>query len=297
MKLIQLMTASALFALSACTNLNVPKTTTPIDIQSMWVFSDPALSEQRFRAAMASANNDQQLILQTQIARTYGLRRDFEKARNTLSIIEPQLSSASAEAKTRFQLELGRTFASGRHKTEELTLEAKAIARKHYEKALAIARESKLDDLAIDAIHMFAFIDTAFEDQRKWAVAALAVALESEQPAAKRWEASIRNNLGYALNKLGRLTEAQQHLETALSLRKLNGDRKSVRIAQWMVAWNLRSLNRLDEAIAIQSQLEAEYAKDGQTDSHVFAELAELHMMKGNLAAAERYRALAKKVN
>ena len=55
-----------------------------IDIDPLWDFSKPDVSEQRFRAALASATGDDALILQTQIARTYGLRKDFAKAQDIL---------------------------------------------------------------------------------------------------------------------------------------------------------------------------------------------------------------------
>ena len=41
-----------------------------IDINALWDFSKPALSEERFRAALATAQGDDALILKTQIART-----------------------------------------------------------------------------------------------------------------------------------------------------------------------------------------------------------------------------------
>ncbi len=45
------------------------------DLSHLWDFTQPELSEQRFREALATANPDEALILQTQIARTYGFAR------------------------------------------------------------------------------------------------------------------------------------------------------------------------------------------------------------------------------
>ena len=59
-----------------------------IDLDALWDFSKPALSEERFRSALAGASGDDALILQTQIARTWGLRRDFERARAILAEVE-----------------------------------------------------------------------------------------------------------------------------------------------------------------------------------------------------------------
>ena len=66
-----------------------------IDLAPLWDFNQPELSEQRFRAALAGASPDDALILQTQIARTYGLRRDFAGAQQILKSIEPQVATAS----------------------------------------------------------------------------------------------------------------------------------------------------------------------------------------------------------
>jgi hypothetical protein len=59
-------------------------TTTPvmaIDLEPLWDFKRPELSEQRFKAALEKASGDDTLILQTQIARTHGLRKNFDAAR------------------------------------------------------------------------------------------------------------------------------------------------------------------------------------------------------------------------
>jgi hypothetical protein len=67
-----------------------------IDLNSLWDFDDPAATEQRFRTAMQHASRDDALLLQTQIARTYGLRGDFAAARAMLADVEPHLATASA---------------------------------------------------------------------------------------------------------------------------------------------------------------------------------------------------------
>lgn len=107
--------------------------------------------------------------------------------------------AAGLQAQVRYHLELGRAYASAAHPKDRLSEEAKPQARQSYGRALELARAARLDDLAIDAIHMFAFVDTAPADQLKWGRAALDVALASRQPEARRLEASIRNNVGYAL--------------------------------------------------------------------------------------------------
>ena len=262
-----------------------------LDIAPLWDFGRPEVSEQRFRDALEKATGDDALILQTQIARSHGLRANFAAARQVLAAIEPGIAAAGFEARTRYELELGRTFASATHPPEARTSQNQERARKHYEAALATAREGKLDGLAIDAIHMLAFVDTAPEDQLKWGRAALAVVEASEQPAAKRWEGSVRNNIGVALHKLGRYEEALGEFRRALAIRERDGKAESIRVAYWMVAWTLRAMNRIDEALEIQLRLERENAAAGTPDRHVFEELEALYGAKGDAARAAGYAA------
>ena len=261
-----------------------------IDLAPLWDFNQPELSEQRFRAALATASGDDALILQTQIARSHGLRRDFESARRILQSIEPQIATAGAEVRVRYSLELGRTYASATHTAEQQTAETKALARSAYQKALDEARSAKLDGLAIDAIHMLAFVDTAPADQLKWGQQALAVVESSTQPAARRWEASIRNNIGYALHQLGRYDEALEQFRLALALREQGSDAQATRVAHWMVAWTLRAMGRSDEALQIQLRLELEADAAGEPDPYVFEELEILYRDRSDEARARHYQ-------
>lgn len=275
--------------ITAALLLSLAMSAAAVDLAPLWDFNDPAASEQRFRAALASAQGDDVLILRTQIARSFGLRRDFDRARAELAAIEPQMAGAGPEARVRFALETGRSWASATHAPESQTDETRARARAAYETALATAREGALDGLAIDALHMLAFVDTAPADQLKWAQAALDVVEASSQPAAKRWEASLRNNLGYALHQLGRFDPALTQFRLALALRERQGDAPSIRVAYWMIAWTLRALRRPDEALAIQLRLEREGDAAGQPDPYVFEELEILYRERGDEERAQHY--------
>ena len=269
-----------------------------VDLDALWNFGDPAASEARFRAALTDASADDALILQTQIARTWGLRGDFDRARAILAGVEPQLAHAGAQVRVRYALELGRSYSSAAHPESTQTPQVKELARVQYRQAYETARAQGMDGLAIDALHMMAFVDTAPADQLRWDQQALAIALASTQPGAKKWEASLRNNLGYALHDLGRLDEAQAQFAQALSLRERGTDALAIRIARWMVAWNLRALGRLDEALQMQLQLEREWDAAAAPSPYVYEELELLYRAKGDEVQAafyaQRKAALAK---
>ena len=258
-----------------------------LDLQALWDFSNPALSEARFRAALQTATGDDALILQTQIARTHTLRRDFAKAREMLADLQAQLPSAGAEARVRHALEWGRCFASGTHRPDELTDSARASARQAWQHAWDTAKAAHLDGLAIDAIHMFAFIDTAPAQQQHWAEQALAVVLASKQAAAQRWEASVRNNLAYALEQQGLHNEALPHYQQALVLRRKMGNAQATLGAGYMVARSLRLLGRSDEALVMQQQLLRDSEALAAVDAYVLDELALLYRARGEAGLAD----------
>ncbi|CAG0976663.1 hypothetical protein BURK2_01608 [Burkholderiales bacterium] len=262
-----------------------------LDLDALWNFREPAASEARFRAALVGATPDEVFILKTQIARTFGLRGQFETARAQLGEIAPELARTSAEGQVRHALELGRSFASAKHAAADLSTESKATARAHFARALQWARAAKLDDLVIDAIHMMAFVDTTPLEQLHWAQEALTVVEQSTQPGAKRWEASIRNNLGYALHQQQRYAEALREFEAALKLRLATGKREEVAVARWMIARTLRAMGRHDEALVLQLRLERENDAAGLPDPYVFEELEALYHAAGDETRAATYAA------
>lgn len=262
-----------------------------LDITSLWDFGNPTLSEQRFRDALNGASADEALILQTQIARSYGLRNEAERGRALLASISEAAKHASPEVRVRYALELGRTWASAAHTPESQTAETRETARRLYTEAFETARDAKLDYLAIDALHMMAFVDTAPEAQLVWDLKALAYMESSPQAEAKRWEGSLRNNIGYALHEQGRYDEAMAQFRLALAAREREGKAERIREAWWMIAWTLRAQGKLDDALAIQLRLASEADAAGKPDPDVFEELELLYRAKGDETRATAYAA------
>src|SRR5687768_14005812 len=81
-------------------------------IVQLWDFTDPAGSELRFRGALAGAQGDLGLELETQIARSYSVRKRFADAHAVLDALEPRLAAAGTRPRLRYLLERGRTFNS-----------------------------------------------------------------------------------------------------------------------------------------------------------------------------------------
>ena len=230
------------------------------DPDDLWDFDDPAGSEQRFRAAAQTAEGVDRLVLLTQVARALGLQERYDEGHAVLD----DLAVGSPEVATRAELERGRLLRSAGDPD---------AARPHFEAAASTAREAGLEALHVDALHMFALVAPA-EDQQRLTEEALAVARSSADASARNWDASLLNNLGMTHADAGDWPAALAAFEEALVSRERIGDAGRTRVARWMVGWALRSLGRTDEALAVQTALKAELDAIGEEDPHVDEELA-----------------------
>lgn len=246
------------------------------DIDAFWEYSDANASEARFRSALGAASGDRRLELLTQVARTYSLRRRFSEAHALLDQIEPELRHAGPAPRVRHLLERGRTFNSAGEPQRALPL---------FERAWTVARESRLDGLAVDAAHMAAIV-SGVDDAGRWTDAALALARGSSDAKARGLIPALLNNRAWSLHDAKRFEEALPLFRAAEVEWRSTGRQPQGRIATWSVARCLRSLRRYDEALALQMALEREWAAAGAEDGYVFEEIAELLDAMGRIDEA-----------
>lgn len=249
------------------------------EIETFWEYGDPAASEIRFRAALATAKGDRRLELLTQLARTYSLRRRFDEAHAVLDGIDPDLPGAGPAPRTRALLERGRTFNSSGQRARALPL---------FVSAWEVARAHALDGLAVDAAHMAA-IASALDDASRWTARALELARSSNDAKARGLVPALLNNQAWALHDAGRFDQALAMFRDAETEWRSTGKQPQGRIATWSVARCLRSLKRYEEALAIQQALEREWAQAGAADGFVFEEIAELLDALGRHEEARRW--------
>lgn len=245
------------------------------DLDRLWDFGQPQLSEARFREALAGATGDRARVLRTQLARALGLQDRFDDAADELRAAEqPDETSTGLSPLVRCHLELerGRALRSSRGDQGQ--------ARAHFTTALDVATRAGIDHLAVDAAHMLA-ISLDGEQQIPMAQRALEIARSSSDQRARNWVASVTHNLGWTMHDLGRFDEAlalwEQALvarreRAALSAEEAERQAEPIRVARWTVARGLRSVGRYAEAVAIQRALAAE----GPPDPYVDEELAAL---------------------
>ncbi len=255
-----------------------------LDIDEFWEYSDPAVSEERFRAALDATQGDLRLELLTQIARTFSLRGRFDEAHEVLNDVEKQLSNAGARPKVRYLLERGRTFNSNGEKEK---------ARDLFIGAWVQARKAQLEGLAVDAAHMVAITYSGSAEAVDWNQRGLTIARGSRDPKAKGLIPAMLNNSAWDLHQMGRFEEALSLFEEAQVEWTSRGKPERIQIAKWSVARCLRSLKRYDEALAIQRALETEHKEAGTTDGYVFEEIAENLALLGRNEEAISYFELA----
>jgi tetratricopeptide (TPR) repeat protein len=239
------------------------------DFDALWNYGDPAGTEEKFRAlvpkAEAAGNADYLAQLWTQIARTKGLRREFDEAHAILDRVEASLKPGSPTARVRLWLERGRSFNSAGKKDE---------ARPLFRKAWEAAKEAKLDAHAVDAAHMMGIVEPG-DVGLEWTRKALDLAHASKDPIANRWVGALCQNLGYGLLELGRHDQAMEHFKTGLAWSTERKRPSQVRLFRWFIGRTLRAQGKCEEALPMQRELLKEYEGIGEQDGYVHEEIAE----------------------
>lgn len=254
------------------------------DFDELWDYSNPAATEAKFRALLPEheAGKDAESLVEllTQVARTEGLQKRFADGHATLDRAASLLRPDMMRARARLFLERGRLFNSAGEKEK---------ARKHFQFAYNHARGVGYAAHAVDAAHMLAISAGTPEEALRWNHVAIELAEKSKDERARRWLASLYNNTGWTHHDAGRYDQALDLFRRALTFREQRNQPNETRVARWCVARTLRSMNRLDEALALQQTLLADHAAAGARDGYVFEELGECHLALGHADEAKEW--------
>ncbi len=260
------------------------------DLHGLWDYNDPAGAESRFRAglAKAEASDDRgcHAELLTQIARAQGLQRQFNEAHRSLDEADAMIDGDMHRARVRYLLERGRVYNSSGSADQ---------ARPLFVEAWALATREHFDRLAVDAAHMLGIIESG-DSALCWSQQALDLANASSDPDAQSWKGSLCNNIGWTYHSEDEFERALEYFEQALEHRVTQGKAGDVRVARWCVAKCLRSLERVEEALAIQRELEQQIAAIENPDGYVYEELAECLYALGRNDEAKPYFRRAYKI-
>jgi tetratricopeptide (TPR) repeat protein len=271
------------------------------NFDNAWSLGYPDKVETKLREFLpqAQALQDKSIYLQllSQIALAQAMQKKFNEAHKTLDLAESMLTPEYDLAKARILLERGRTFQQANNITE---------AQDYFERSYALSAKNKFDSHAINAAHMIAIIADKNEDKIKWNQRAIDLALHTQDTKARAWLGSIYNNLGQNYLSEEQFDKALIAFQKALEYRIEEAYAPNIRIAKWAIARALRSLNHLDEALAIQHELLNEYKAISKSENYevpveifklvrglVYEELAELYQAKAKEFARSAYDDLA----
>lgn len=259
------------------------------EFDRLWNHDDATASEAAFRALLAEApscGRDYHAQLLTQIARTLTKRQRWDEAHAVLDEAESLLSDDTPVARIRYLLERGRALQWSKRVDEARALYVDAWETGRGDPALAV--------YAVDAAHMLAILEDPGDDALRWSERAIAFIERSNNPSIRGWLGPLYHNTGCTYLARNAFDEALALFEKGLAFRREQGDRGPIDIARWTIARCYRGMGRLDEALAIQRELEAERRADGRADEGYGAEeIGEILLVQGDTAAAQPYLAEA----
>jgi tetratricopeptide (TPR) repeat protein len=257
-------------------------------LDSLWDYNHPDSSEIRFRRLIPDETREVDVAflaeLLTQIARAQGLQMKYEEAHETLDQAESLLTDKMIVPRIRYLLERGRVYNSSKESEK---------SEQYFYDAWKLARANDQDFYSVDALHMLA-ISTPPELQLSWAEAAMAEAEKSMDERARKWLGSLYNNTGWTYHDLGEYEKALDMFEKSLEWNQQYGDPGRVRTARWTIARAYRSLDRLEEALEIQMDLEQEIEAEGlEPDGYVYEEIGECLLALGREDESKPYFGMA----
>ena len=253
------------------------------DFDHLWNYSKPAQTRQAFfewlEEHREEVPQDILLQLQTQIARTYSLEKNFTEAHKRLDEVESRLAEFTKTAEVRYLLERGRTFNSAGEKNK---------ARPVFKKAYELAVEIENFRLSVDAAHMLALAAESFAEKMSWNQKGLVAAENSGDEKTRRWIGSLRNNIGWDLFEEKEYEKAFAEFKLCQEFYQSIGDSKYEAIARWSQAKVLRYLEQFEAALSIQKELLRESGGIDES-GYTYEELAELYLALGQKERAQDF--------
>ena len=246
------------------------------DFMSLWDYDRPEIAAQRFDELLPQAREggDPGYLaeLLTQIARTHGLRSQFDRAHELLDEAAALLTDDMPRARLRYLLERGRAHNSSG---------AADQARPLFLEAWELGQASSEDGLAIDAAHMMAIVEP-LEKQTEWNLKALELTERTDDQKAKKWLGSLYNNVGWTYFSQEDYDAAMGMFVKALAARESQKQIPETRVAHWCIARAHRARGEVKKALAMQKALLEELEAAGEEqDGYVFEELAECYLALG----------------
>lgn len=267
--------------------VNVPATGERPEIEALWIWSDPAESERRFREVLprfeqaGDAEGLAQLL--TQLGRALVLLRRYAEAEETFAEAARLLSDRTPIARLRYLLEQGRLHND---------LGRTAAAREAFEEVYAAASATGRGDLAFDAAHMLGVLEPA-AGAVAWGARAIRSAEASDDPRVRRWLGTLRMNYGVKLLAVGRPQEAEQAFAAAAEFFAASGQAGRLRVARVGMARAVREGGNPAAALPKAFESLADLQAADEPPGYAFEEIAENLLALGRPVEAQGYFAQA----
>jgi len=261
---------------------------------------NPVDIEKNMTALLPEAKNreDKSIYLQilSQIALAQAMQLNFDLAHQTLDKADGLIDARYKLAHIRLLLERGRVYQQSGNTDKALPLFIES-----YEKAKL---NKDYDFHTVNAAHMVAIVAADVDDKIKWNKIAIALAEKTNDEHCQAWLGAIHNNLAQNYIEAEKYYDALESFKKCKAYAEERGDPIVIRGASWGIARSLRSLNQLDKALEIQTDLLTQYEKisnDGSLPIElirtgrglVYEELAEIYLAKNRKEQSKKYAMLA----
>ncbi len=241
------------------------------DLREVWDFSDPAVSETRFRqlAAEAESAGDDVFSAEalSQVARTFSLRNQFGDANDLLDAVEAMSAAHHPRVAVRLLLERGRNFNSSGDAEAALVL---------FESAVPIAAEAGEHFLAGDAMHMAA-IAADIAGEERWLQRLSDYIAREPHDGSRYWLGPMHNNLGWSYFFADQLDDAAAQFRlSGIAYAATPDKHMETLIADYALGRVLRVQGNCAEALVLQESAFRAIAAEFDVQDEYLAEEAAL---------------------
>ena len=264
------------------------------DIDGFWASDDLTVTESKIRQNIPnkpeSAWTPEEIGSLTQLARVQNLQEKNEEAKATLDRART-LFALCPQNPARVRTEIRLLLEEGRH----LWLARNpAKAQNIFSQAWTMANESNEPFFAIDAAIMLSLCQPK-KFQNDWLQKALNMAETTTDEKAKLWLTQVYVLNGWHFFDFRRFDEALDSFNKALARPRGNGETSDLFMIRWCIGRTLRGLNRVAEALDVQTQIKTDLSIIGRVNGYVFLELAECLQLLQRAEEAKGFFELAYK--
>ncbi len=264
------------------------------DIDGFWSSEDLTVTESTIRHQLPQdpdvtwAAQDIQSL--TQLARVQNLQEKSIEAKATLDKART-LFLTCPETPDRIKTEIRLILEEGRH----LWLARNpAKAQNSFNQAWTLATEHKENFFAIDAAIMLSLCQPK-KSQNEWLQKALVLAEKASDEQSKLWLSQVYVLNGWHCFDFRRFDEALDNFKKALARPRINGETSDLYMIRWCLGRALRGLNRIAEALEVQTQIKTDLSIMGRVNGYVFLEIAECLQLLQRTEDAKSFFELAYK--